>query len=94
MRETYQIFMDSGTGLLTGALHLNPQDCSGTIEMYGHPLELSEVHFDGNRRSFQGVLALKDRSVDFTAEGELEDEVLDVMVQASGRKILMTGFLK
>ncbi len=96
MRETYQIFIDSGAGLLTGDLRLDPQDCSGMIEMYGRPLALSDVRFDGNRRSFQGSVLLEDEHIEFIAEGELEDEVLDIMLhaQSSDQKILMTGFLR
>lgn len=96
MREVYQIFLDSREGLLTGALQLdhNGTEATGQMELYGHPLPLSGVRFEGNKRSFQGVLRLEDREVDFRAEGELEDEVLDVMIRTAGNQMLVTGFLQ
>ena len=33
-------------------------------------------------------------SLDFQAEGELDDDVLDVMVRSGGRQMLITGFLQ
>ena len=96
MREVYQIFFDSKAGLIPGALRLSQNGgvSSGELEMFGNPLTLSDVQFDGNRRRFQGSLNLDDQLLNFRAEGELEDDVLDIMVQGAGRKMLWTGFLQ
>ncbi len=96
MREVYQIFLDSRVGLLTGALQLEHDGVQGTgeIELYGHPLPLSDVRVEGNKRSFQGVLRLAEEEVSFRAEGELEDGVLDVMIRTARDQMLVTGFLQ
>lgn len=96
MREVYQIFLDSREGLLTGALQLDHDgtEGSGQMELYGHPLPLSDVCFEGNKRSFQGVLRLAEQEISFRAEGELEDEVLDVMIRTAKDQMLVTGFLQ
>lgn len=96
MREVYQIFLDSKEGLVSGALQLdqNGDQTTGQMELYGFPLMLSDVCFEGNRRSFHGTINLENQTLDFRAEGELEDDVLDVMIKAAGKQMLLTGFLK
>jgi hypothetical protein len=96
MREDYRIFLDSKAGLISGTLKLSSFEgiASGEMELGSYPLELSDVQFDGNKRSFHGTLELNDRTLEFHADGELEDDVLDVMVRAADKQMLITGFLQ
>ena len=96
MREDYRIFLDSKVGLISGTLKLNNRKdfASGEMELGSFPMSLSKVKFDGNKRSFHGTLGLKDRTLEFQAEGELEDDVLDLMLRAADRQMLITGFLQ
>ncbi|MDO5547612.1 MAG: hypothetical protein Q4F79_03910 [Eubacteriales bacterium] len=96
MREDYRIFLDSKAGLISGTLKLSNHEgiTSGEMELGNFPLVLSNVEFDGKKRSFQGTLGLEDKTLEFRAEGELEDDVLDVMLRAADKQMLITGFLQ
>ncbi|MCI6831278.1 MAG: hypothetical protein MR896_04225 [Clostridiales bacterium] len=96
MRENYRIFLDSKAGLISGTLQLACHEgtASGEMELANVPLALSQVEFEGNKRSFCGTLSMEGMSLDFQAEGELDDDVLDVMVRSGGRQMLITGFLQ
>ena len=96
MRENYRIFLDSKAGLISGTLRLACHEgtASGEMELANVPLALSQVEFEGNKRSFCGTLSMEGMSLDFQAEGELDDDVLDVMVRSGGRQMLIPGFLQ
>ena len=96
MRENYRIFLDSKAGLISGTLRLACHEgtASGEMELANVPLALSQVEFEGNKRSFCGTLSMEGMSLDFQAEGELDDDVLYVMVRSGGRQMLITGFLQ
>lgn len=93
--EKYQVFFDTYAGLIPGTMELSQREgaSSGRIIMDGHPLDLCDVAFTGDQRSFSGTLKIKDQSIDFNASGELDDGVLDIKVRSGYSSLLLTGFL-
>ena len=92
--ERYQIFLDSKTGLVPGTLDLcqTEQGVTGYVTMIGHGTEITSGTIEGNERRFDGTIWYKEQEVLFSADGEVNDEVLELNVHIGELLIPLTGF--
>ena len=93
--EKYQVFFDTCAGLIPGTMELSQEEnrTSGRMIIDGHPLDLSDVLFSVTHRSFSGSLSVQEHNISFLANGELDDDVLDIKIKSGYSSLLLTGFL-
>ena len=92
--ENYNIFLDSGSGLLPGTLHLHQteQGLSGRITMLGHGTDITEGTMDGEERRFTGTIWYDEQEVPFSADGQVNDGVLELDISIGEIVISLNGF--
>ena len=92
--EKYNIFLDSGSGLLPGTLHLDEtaEGLSGRITMLGHGTDITEGTIDGDERRFTGTIWYDEQEVPFSANGQVNDDVLELDISIGELVISLNGF--